>query len=86
MAERELYETAITERIDELQRERVAILEEVAGPADLDLLLHRRFALGIGPEVGAILQRVVDEPGSRLRPPRRPGGCCGNRSTLSPFP
>jgi len=42
--ERELYEETVLDRMGELNDERVAILEQLATPANLPLLLRRRFA------------------------------------------
>jgi hypothetical protein len=61
--EQELYAASTKAEIATLQAERVAILQQLAEPANLELLLRRRFALGIADQVGPILDQVIELPG-----------------------
>lgn len=62
-AERELFQEAVLQRMDGLNQERVAILEQLAAPAHLPLLLRRRFSLGIRDEVAKIVDKAVAAEG-----------------------
>jgi hypothetical protein len=68
--ERELFAASITAEIERLQEERVAILEQLADPAHLELLLRRRFALGIGDQVAWLLDQAAAATGEVPEPVR----------------
>lgn len=57
--EKALYEESVTARVDALNDERVEILEQVATPERLPLLLHSRFQYGIHAKVRTIVDRVI---------------------------
>lgn len=61
--ERELLPASTRADIRRLQAERVDILEQLAEPANLELLLRRRFALGIADQVGPLLDQMIELPG-----------------------
>jgi Ternary complex associated domain 9 len=57
--EEELAKEAVTSRFDALNEERVEILRQLAGSANLETLLERRFAYGIHEKVAKIIDEVV---------------------------
>jgi Ternary complex associated domain 9 len=61
--ERQLCKATRRKERERLQEERIAILRQLATPADLGLLLARRFGVGIEAQVCEIMQRVIEMPG-----------------------
>ncbi len=64
--EAKLYDESVVKRMDALNDERVEILEQIATPEQLPLLLDRRFRYRIHDRVRIIVDRVVQ---SREEPP-----------------
>ncbi|HBL26942.1 MAG TPA: hypothetical protein DD490_08920, partial [Acidobacteria bacterium] len=58
-----LYEETVSARMYALNAERVEILEQIATPERLPLLLHRRFRYEIHSKVRRIVDRVITMPG-----------------------
>jgi hypothetical protein len=56
--ERELYAETVRDRMDEFNAERVEILGALAAPANLPLLLRRRFSVGIHEEMARLVDKV----------------------------
>lgn len=61
--EEELFQEAVVKRMDELNTERVHILHQLTTPANLPLLLKRRFSYAIHDEVEWILDELVHMDG-----------------------
>jgi hypothetical protein len=70
--EEALYEeTVVIARMDALNAERVEILEQIATPERLPLLLHRRFRYRIHEKVRTIVDRVITLAGEPPEEARR---------------
>jgi hypothetical protein len=59
--EAELYEECVISRMDALNDERIEIMQHLADPQYLDILLKRRFAFGIEDRMKKIIDRLPDE-------------------------
>lgn len=61
--EEELFQESVIKRMDDLNAERVGILQELATPANLPLLLNRRFSFRIHGKVADIIDHVASAVG-----------------------